>query len=84
MKDNIFICQHDSESNTPEPTKPELSEQQIRRQFIAKFGKLAAITPIALTALMSPKTSVAQSSRACQNKNPPKWCNENNNKKNGF
>ncbi|WOH36021.1 hypothetical protein RI844_11630 [Thalassotalea fonticola] len=33
-----------------------------RRDFIAKFGKLAVITPIAVTALMTPKTSKAMSS----------------------
>jgi len=33
-----------------------------RRKFIEKFGKLAAITPIAVTALMSPSTSAAPKS----------------------
>ncbi|KGJ97125.1 hypothetical protein [Thalassotalea sp. ND16A] len=66
--------QLDSEERQSEPTLSELSEQQIRRQFIAKFGKLAAITPIALTALMSPKTSAAPSSKACSKPNPPPGC----------
>lgn len=39
----------------------ELATQQ-RRQFLEKFGKLAMVTPIALTALMSPQTSAAPKS----------------------
>ncbi|KGJ97126.1 hypothetical protein [Thalassotalea sp. ND16A] len=77
--------QYSSEQGQSESAKPELSEQQIRRQFIAKFGKMAAITPIALTALMSPKTSAAPKSDFCK-KNPwHKKCKTTaNNKKNGF
>ncbi len=38
------------------------SEALQRRKFIEKFGKLAAITPVAVTALMSPATSAAPKS----------------------
>lgn len=39
-------------------------EQKTRRDFIQKFGKFAAITPIAMSALISPQTSaVTQSVR---------------------
>jgi hypothetical protein len=54
-------------------SKPELLEkeqviaEQTRRQFIKKFGKFAAVTPVAVTALMSPSTSAA-----------PKSCKGNN------
>ena len=41
-----------------------------RREFLQKFGKLAAVTPIAVTTLMSPSTSAA-----------PKSCRGNGNKK---
>ncbi|WOH39493.1 hypothetical protein RI844_09760 [Thalassotalea fonticola] len=33
-----------------------------RRNFIKKFGKLALVTPIGVTALMTPKTSKAMNS----------------------
>ncbi|WP_448569571.1 hypothetical protein [Thalassotalea ganghwensis] len=36
-----------------------------RRKFLEKFGKLAVITPVALTALMSPSTSAAP--KSCKN-----------------
>lgn len=39
-----------------------------RRQFIEKFGKLAAVTPIAVSAIMTPSTSAA----------PRSGCNKNN------
>lgn len=40
------------------------NEQKTRREFIQKFGKFAAITPIAMSALISPQTSaVTQSVR---------------------
>ena len=39
-----------------------LSEEQTRRNFLNKFGKLAVVTPVALTALMSPSTSAAPKS----------------------
>jgi len=38
------------------------SEAIQRRKFIEKFGKLAVITPVAVTALMSPSTSAAPKS----------------------
>ncbi|WP_286263651.1 hypothetical protein [Thalassotalea atypica] len=42
----------------------QLSADQTRRSFIAKFGKLAAVTPVAVSALMSPATSAAP--RSCR------------------
>jgi hypothetical protein len=44
--------------------------EQTRRDFLNKFGKLAMITPVAMTALMSPSTSAA-----------PKSCTGNGRKK---
>jgi hypothetical protein len=44
--------------------------EQTRRDFLNKFGKLAMITPLAMTALMSPSTSAA-----------PKSCTGNGRKK---
>ncbi|MEW6989921.1 hypothetical protein AADZ91_04440 [Colwelliaceae bacterium 6441] len=38
-----------------------------RRKFLEKFGKLAVVTPLAVTALMSPTTSAA----------PKSGCNKN-------
>jgi hypothetical protein len=38
------------------------AEEQTRRKFLATFGKLAVVTPVALTALMSPSTSAAPKS----------------------
>ena len=46
------------------------SEAQTRRDFLNKFGKLAAVTPVAVSALMSPGTSAA-----------PKSCRGNGSKK---
>lgn len=46
-----------------------LQEENTRRNFLTKFGKLAIVTPVALTALMSPTTSAA-----------PKSCRGNGNK----
>ncbi|NMP16478.1 hypothetical protein [Thalassotalea sp. Y01] len=57
---------------------------QTRRDFIMKYGKLAAVTPVGLTILMSPETSAAPKSNAffCNKRpNHPK-CNRN--KRNGF
>lgn len=48
----------------------EQSTAQTRREFLNKFGKLAVITPVAMTALMSPSTSAA-----------PKSCSGNGRKK---
>ena len=38
------------------------TKDDTRRDFIKKFGKLALVTPIGVTALMTPKTSKAMSS----------------------
>ncbi|MDN3652629.1 hypothetical protein QWY77_07620 [Thalassotalea ponticola] len=38
------------------------SAAKTRRDFMKKFGKLAAVTPVALTTLMSPETSAAPKS----------------------
>ncbi|WNC71213.1 hypothetical protein RGQ13_13915 [Thalassotalea psychrophila] len=38
--------------------------EQTRRSFLKKYGKLAVVTPVALTTLMSPKTSHAVNSDA--------------------
>lgn len=40
----------------------EHSHENTRRNFIKKYGKLAAITPVAVTTLMSPATSAAPKS----------------------
>jgi len=41
-----------------------------RRDFISKYGKLAVVTPVAVTTLMSPSTSAA-----------PKSCRGNGNRR---
>jgi hypothetical protein len=51
-------------SNTVENT------EQTRRDFLNTFGKLAMVTPVAMTVLMSPNTSAA-----------PKSCRGNGRKK---
>lgn len=48
----------------------EGTTDQERRKFMEKFGKLALVTPVAVTALMSPHTSAA-----------PKSCGGNGRKK---
>lgn len=40
----------------------DVSPNQARRDTMLKLAKLAAITPVALTALMSPQTSAAPKS----------------------
>lgn len=40
------------------------SPEQTRRDFLNTFGKLALVTPVAMTVLMSPKTSAAP--RSCK------------------
>ena len=60
-------------SNT---NQSELSAEQTRRNFLKKYGKLAVVTPVALTALMSPKTSYAINSGA-----KDKICDKNPNHK---
>ena len=44
--------------------------EQTRRDFLNTFGKLAMVTPVAMTVLMSPSTSAA-----------PKSCRGNGTKK---
>jgi hypothetical protein len=56
-----------NESNQQNDSLIETSND--RRKFLEKFGKLAVITPLAVTALMSPTTSAA-----------PKSCRGNGNK----
>jgi len=41
------------------------STEQSRRDFLNKFGKLAMITPVAMTVLMTPSTSAAP--KSCRN-----------------
>jgi hypothetical protein len=43
-------------------TSPSLDAQETRRNFLTTFGKLAVVTPVALTTLMSPTTSAAPKS----------------------
>ncbi|TKB44661.1 hypothetical protein [Thalassotalea mangrovi] len=50
----------------------ELTPEQARRQFIKKYGKLAAVTPLAVTALMTPKTSAAP--KSCRPNQQNKHC----------
>ena len=54
--------------NHAEATK--VSTDQTRRDFLNKFGKLAVITPVAMSVLMTPSTSAA-----------PKSCRGNGTKK---
>jgi len=49
---------------------PMVVLEQTRRDFLSKYGKLAVITPVAMTALMSPSTSAA-----------PKSCRGNNSRR---
>ena len=46
--------------NHAEATK--VSTDQTRRDFLNKFGKLAVITPVAMSVLMTPSTSAAPKS----------------------
>ncbi|WP_034475432.1 hypothetical protein [Aestuariibacter salexigens] len=50
----------------------DAADEQQRRDFIKRFGKLAAITPVAMTTLMSPSTSAAP--KSCRG-NGAKGCN---------
>ncbi|QDP00647.1 hypothetical protein [Thalassotalea sp. PS06] len=50
----------------------ELTPEQARRQFMKKYGKLAAVTPLAVTALMTPKTSAAP--KSCKPNQDNKHC----------
>lgn len=49
-----------NESNQQNESLIETSNE--RRKFLEKFGKLAVVTPLAVTALMSPSTSAAPKS----------------------
>lgn len=49
--------------------KNESSSVSTRRDFLNKYGKLAVITPIAVTALVSPNTSAAPKSCKGNGKN---------------
>jgi hypothetical protein len=48
--------------NKTQQSHNEKSSDQTRREFLNKFGKLAIITPVAMTALMTPGTSAAPKS----------------------
>ncbi|TRX57206.1 hypothetical protein [Thalassomonas sp. M1454] len=48
--------------NTKNKIEQKDEVQNNRRQFISKFGKLAAVTPIAVTTLMSTYSSKAMAS----------------------
>lgn len=53
------------------PQKQQIdNDAKTRRDFLNKFGKLAAVTPVAVSALISPSTSAA-----------PKSCRGNGTKK---
>jgi hypothetical protein len=56
--------------NHAEATK--VSTDQARRDFLNKFGKLAVITPVAMSVLMTPSTSAAP--KSCRG-NGTKRCN---------
>lgn len=57
-------------------TNVELSPEQTRRNFIKKFGKLAAVTPLGLTSLMTAAKSKPIKSCIGQN-GKPKPCKGN-------
>lgn len=54
------------EDNTNEASSeqvfPSSSTEIERRNFMKKYGKLAAVTPLVVTTLMSPSTSAAPKS----------------------
>lgn len=54
------------------PSKKEHPSNNARRDFLNKYGKLAAITPVAVTALFSPETSAAP--KSCKGNNSNKFC----------
>ncbi|TRX57220.1 hypothetical protein [Thalassomonas sp. M1454] len=56
----------------------EMSPENTRRDFIRRFGKLAVVTPVALTALMTPNTSHAVNSNACKKSQDKKVCDRLN------
>lgn len=62
------VSNHSNDNNNAADTVK--SADQTRRDFLNTFGKLAMVTPVAMTVLMSPSTSAA-----------PKSCTGNGNKK---
>ncbi|WP_068546625.1 hypothetical protein [Thalassotalea crassostreae] len=72
-KDNVELNNDDNQ---------ELSHEETRRNFMKKFGKLAAVTPLAVTALMSPKTSAAP--KSCKPQQNNKHCKAEPASKNSF
>ncbi|MFT4937761.1 MAG: hypothetical protein ACI88A_000779 [Paraglaciecola sp.] len=52
--------QNQLRSNDPALETP--SAEESRRKFLSTFGKLAAVSPIALSVLISPKTAAAPKS----------------------
>ncbi|MEW6996644.1 hypothetical protein AADZ86_02900 [Colwelliaceae bacterium BS250] len=50
-----------NKSNIDSPNE-ELLAENTRREFIKKFGKLAIVTPVAVTSLMSPAMSAPMKS----------------------
>lgn len=58
-----------SEKSKSETSKLAVNMLDSRRSFLNKYGKLAAITPLALTALVSPSTSAAPKSCKGNGKN---------------
>ncbi|WOH38703.1 hypothetical protein RI844_05675 [Thalassotalea fonticola] len=51
-----------SSKNKTSTGEVEQQKQENRRNFIKKYGKLAIVTPMAVTALMTPITSKAMNS----------------------
>ncbi|MGJ8681687.1 hypothetical protein [Paraglaciecola sp.] len=58
--------------NKTQQSNNETSTDQTRRDFLNKFGKLAVVTPVAMSVLMTPSTSAApkscrgQGTKACR------------------
>lgn len=57
-----------------EASNEDITAEQSRRKFLNKFGKLAVVTPVAVSALMSPTTSAAPSSAWCASRPNHKKC----------
>jgi hypothetical protein len=51
-----------NKNSTQQRSEKELTTEQTRREFLNKFGKLAVITPVAMSVLMAPSTSAAPKS----------------------
>ncbi|NMP16479.1 hypothetical protein [Thalassotalea sp. Y01] len=67
--DNLTEQNKDSKMDKNSGVK---TASQTRREFIKKYGKLAAVTPVALTTLMSPETSAAP--KSCKPQQGNKHC----------